>query len=80
MTTLEQIILEKIHRFSQEKQRKVLDFAQTLEAASTVERRAHIWDKIQHIIEEVPREEWDKLPTDGSLNVDHYLYGHPKKG
>lgn len=21
----------------------------------------------------------DDLPEDGSLNVDHYLYGHPKK-
>ena len=31
MTNLEQIIIDKIHRFPPEKQQKVLDFAETLE-------------------------------------------------
>jgi hypothetical protein len=30
-------------------------------------------------IEEVPAEEWEKLPRDGASEVDHYLYGSPKK-
>jgi hypothetical protein len=26
----------------------------------------------------VPQEEWEKLPSDLSKNIDHYLYGAPK--
>ena len=31
------------------------------------------------IRESIPKEEWQKLPTDASKNVDHYLYGTPKE-
>lgn len=34
--------------------------------------------EVQAIQAEVPTEEWDKLPHDGSINHDHYLYGAPK--
>jgi hypothetical protein len=27
----------------------------------------------------VPNEVWDTLPRDGASNVDHYLYGAPKR-
>lgn len=33
---------------------------------------------IDEIRAQVPDEEWKKLPTDLSKNVDHYLYGSPK--
>lgn len=26
----------------------------------------------------IPQEEWEKLPSDLSKNIDHYLYGSPK--
>jgi hypothetical protein len=29
---------------------------------------------------EVPEEEWDRVPNDLSMNVDHYLYGSKKIG
>ena len=34
--------------------------------------------EVQGIQAEVPVQEWDKLPHDGSINHDHYLYGAPK--
>jgi hypothetical protein len=34
--------------------------------------------QIELIQSQVPVEEWDKLPHDGSINHDHYLYGSPK--
>ena len=34
--------------------------------------------EVQAIQAEVPTEEWDKLPHDGAINHDHYLYGAPK--
>ncbi len=81
MTNLEQTIIEKVHAFPPEKQKKLLDFAETLEDAKIVEEteRQTLWELVKDIIEEVPKEAWDELPTDGSINVDHYLYGHKKK-
>lgn len=38
-----------------------------------------IWQIAEEIGRSVPQEEWDKLPTDGARNVDHYLYGAPKR-
>jgi hypothetical protein len=38
-----------------------------------------LWQKIDKLIESVPDAEWEKLPKDGSVNVDHYLYGTPKQ-
>lgn len=38
-----------------------------------------IWEVIEEIGASVPATEWEKVPTDGAANLDHYLYGHPKK-
>lgn len=35
--------------------------------------------EFQELARQVPQEEWDKLPKDLSDNLDHYLYGTPKK-
>jgi hypothetical protein len=35
-------------------------------------------ESVKAIQAQVPPEEWDKLPHDGSINHDHYLYGSPK--
>jgi Arc/MetJ-type ribon-helix-helix transcriptional regulator len=37
-----------------------------------------IWEMATRITASVPDEEWAKLPTDLSINLDHYLYGAPK--
>lgn len=42
-------------------------------------KRKTLWEMVKHIIEEVPDEEWEKIPADASLNLDHYLYGSPKR-
>ena len=39
----------------------------------------HISEIIAEITADVPAEEFDKLPRDGSREHDHYLYGHPKR-
>ena len=35
--------------------------------------------EFQELARQVPQEEWDKLPKDLLDNLDHYLYGAPKK-
>ena len=34
-----------------------------------------LWELVVEIGAQVPDEEWAKVPTDLSKNVDHYLYG-----
>ncbi|PZV10821.1 MAG: hypothetical protein DCF22_15775 [Leptolyngbya sp.] len=33
---------------------------------------------VEEISAQIPTEEWAKLPSDLSKNIDHYLYGSPK--
>lgn len=81
---VEQELIEKVRALPPEQQEKVLNFVHDLQhqVASQSEGndpRTTIWSKVEEIIKEVPPGAWKELPTDGSLNVDHYLYGSPKR-
>ena len=41
--------------------------------------RPRFWERIAALTADVPPEELDKVPTDGAAQLDHYLYGHPKR-
>ncbi len=43
------------------------------------EEHRPIWEVIQEITKDVPKEAWEKLPSDGALEHDHYIYGTPKR-
>jgi len=38
-----------------------------------------IWEEIEELIASIPDEEFQKLPVDGAEQLDHYLYGVPKR-
>jgi Arc/MetJ-type ribon-helix-helix transcriptional regulator len=38
-----------------------------------------ILDMVDELCKNVPSEEFAKLPTDGAMQLDHYLYGAPKR-
>jgi Arc/MetJ-type ribon-helix-helix transcriptional regulator len=38
-----------------------------------------IWEVAADIRRSIPAEEWAKLPTDGAEQLDHYVYGTPKR-
>lgn len=38
-----------------------------------------VWEAFDEIMKDVPKEEFKKLPIDGALEHDHYIYGTPKK-
>ena len=79
---IEETIIEKVRALPLEKQREILEFVENLEKRTAEEeasQRRPIWEVIEEISNQIPLEEWDKIPSDGSLNVDHYLYGAPKK-
>lgn len=81
MTNLEQKIIAKIQHFPPEKQQKVLDYVENMDESGekTKDMNATTWEMVKAIIEEIPDEEWTVIPSDSSVNVDHYLYGHEKK-
>lgn len=37
------------------------------------------WERILELGASIPKEELEKVPTDLSINLDHYLYGAPKE-
>ena len=69
-------IQEKVRALPPEKQQQVLNFVEELTNGSPHET---IWEKLQRHLRDVPDSEFTELPTDGSENFDHYLYGAPKK-
>jgi hypothetical protein len=38
-----------------------------------------IWEHFEDFTHELPQEVIAQLPTDGAVQVDHYLYGKPKQ-
>ena len=42
-------------------------------------KRKPLWERVDELRKSVPAEEWSKLPTDGAAQLDHYIYGSPKR-
>jgi hypothetical protein len=38
-----------------------------------------IWEILAQSMKDAPREDLARLPEDGASQIDHYLYGHPKR-
>lgn len=79
---LEQAILEKLQALPDKKQAEVLALVdQMLKEGQpqTPKNGRPIWEIIEEIANEAPPGTWDDVPTDGSVNHDHYLYGAPKQ-
>ncbi len=74
-------VIEKVQALTPEQQRKVLEFVESIEQEGTP--RPSLSDVMTRIVGEtfgrVPEADLNKLPTDASENLDHYLYGAAKK-
>ncbi len=90
MTSREQLIKE-IEQASDTLIEEILDFClfvnqrqqskATAQPPSSTPQPSSILDLLERVKEiqaQIPAEEWDKLPHDGSINHDHSLYGAPK--
>ena len=82
---IEDKLIEKLRALPESQQAEVLRYVDDLAAQEAKRDNGHadehlaIWDKIDEIMRDVPDEVLANIPTDGSINVDHYLYGAPKK-
>lgn len=64
-------------------ERLELEQAQAMPAASPADtsapRRKPLWERAAELRKSIPEEEWAKLPSDGAEQLDHYIYGSPKR-
>jgi hypothetical protein len=74
---IQQAVIEKLALLSFDKQRQALDFIEEL--ARSEPTRSKFRPMFEEAAKDVPPEAWDEVPSDASSNIDHYLYGAPKK-
>ena len=79
MSSLESV-LEEARQLPPEEQRELAEklLAESRQPPAASEGGT-LWDKIEERITQALPETWEDAPTDGSLNVDHYLYGAPRR-
>jgi hypothetical protein len=82
---LEDELIDRVRALSADKQQEALRLLDTLAGGALsepngtgVDRRS-IWDVVEEVNAGLPADTWDSVPTDGSINLDHYLYGAPKQ-
>ena len=78
----EEAVSEAVRRFrqweqEQEQARQAVQAA--VELAEPLSSIKPIWEEILELTADVPDEEFERLPTDGAEQHDHYLYGTPKR-
>jgi len=81
--SLEDQLINKVRALPPEKQQEALRLLDTLSTTASSEGkdvdRRPIWEVIDEINAALPADTWENVPTDGSVNLDHYLYGAPKQ-
>ena len=82
---LEDQLIDKVRVLPADKQQEALRLLENLAGGASSEPnrtgldRRPIWDLVEEINAGLPADTWDNVPTDGSINLDHYLYGAPKR-
>ena len=80
---VEDQLIDKVRALSPDKQREALRLLESLAEDNSSEvieaNRRSIWQVVDEINAGLPADTWENVPTDGSINLNHYLYGAPKK-
>ncbi|HXM46955.1 MAG TPA: hypothetical protein VN956_03730 [Pyrinomonadaceae bacterium] len=82
---LEDQLIDKVRALPPYKQQEALRLIDTLanqaiaEPNGTSADRRSIWEIVEEVNARLPADTWENVPTDGSINLDHYLYGAPKQ-
>lgn len=81
---LEKELIDKVRALPPHKQQVVLQLLDIIVDASAVPTVGDadvrpMWQVVEEVNADLPADTWDNVPTDGSLNLDHYLYGAPKR-
>jgi hypothetical protein len=77
MTIAEKQIVEKMKILLPQERDKVLRYVEDI--LSKRNRKMTLGEKISALSAEVSDDVWENIPTDGSEQHDHYIYGTQKK-
>jgi hypothetical protein len=73
-------VVAMLQQLTPAQQQQVLDFVEFLVQQNLPLPSAQsIWQKIDDRLAAVPDDAWEAVPTDGSYQHDHYLYGTLKR-
>ena len=80
---LEDQLIDKVRALAPDKQQEALRLLDTLATSPNSEGtgvdRRPIWEVVDEINAGLPADTWENVPTNGSIDLDHYLYGAPKR-
>ena len=76
---IERTLIEKVKSLPPERQREALVILEKLTSTPAAAAHKTIWEEIDEVVESAPPGTWDSMPADGADNIDHYLYGTPRK-
>jgi len=78
---LEDQLIDRVRALPRDKQQEALRLLDILATGTEGIRpdRRSIWEVVDEINAGLPADTWENVPVDGSINLDHYLYGAPKK-
>ena len=80
---LEDQLIDRVRALPPDKQQEALRLLDSLATGAGAEAtgadRRPIWEIVDEINAGLPVDTWENVPTDGSINLDHYLYGAPKQ-
>jgi len=79
---LEDQLINKVRALNG-KQQEALRLLESLATSPSSEGtgvdRKPVWQVVDEINAGLPADTWENVPTDGSINLGHYLYGAPKR-
>lgn len=82
---LEDQLIDKVRAQPPNKQQEALRLLDTLASGAGSELngtgmdRRPIWEIVEEVNAGLPADIWDSVPAEGSINLDHYLYGATKQ-
>ena len=80
---LEDQLIDKVRALAPDKQQEALRLLDTLATSPSSEGTGvdhrPIWEVVDEINAGLPADTWENVPTNSSINLDHYVYGAPKR-
>ena len=80
---LEDQLIDKVRALPPDKQQEAQRLLDTLATSPSSEGtgvdRRPIWEVVDEINAGLPADTWENVPTNGSIDLDHYVYGAPKR-
>ena len=72
-------IVDRLNGLSEIEREDILHLVEEKVSAAETRKSKTFIERMLEISSHIPDEEWAKLPSDGSVNHDHYLYGALKR-